>query len=59
MKEYCVSVDITMATHLYVEAENEEEAKRMVEEKIKKSPFYYASKADAHVGSEIVDVIDV
>ena len=56
-KNFCVSVDITMSKNLYVEAENEEEAKAKVEEMMK-YPYYYYTKADAYVGHEITDVYE-
>lgn len=56
-KNFCVSVDITMSKNLYVEAEDEEEAKAKVEEMMK-YPHYYYTKADAYVSHEITDVYE-
>lgn len=55
MKNYAVDVDITVSKRIYVEAENEEEAKAKVEEMMK-YPHYYYTKADAYVCHEITDV---
>lgn len=54
MKEFCVEVDITVSKHIYVDAENEEEAKAKVE-KMMEYPHYYYTKADAYVSHEITD----
>ena len=57
MKEYGVSVDITMAGTIYVKAESEEEAKAIV---YGKAGYYDASDLRRHhfinVSREIVDV---
>lgn len=58
MKNYCVDVDITISKRIYVDAENEEEAKKIVDEKVKKYPHYYYTKADAYVSHEITDVCE-
>ena len=55
MKHYEVDVDITMSKRIYVDAENEQQAREIVEEKMK-YPHYYYTKADAYVGHEITDV---
>ena len=57
MKEFTVDVDITVSKRIYVEAENEEEAKAKVEEMMK-YPHYYYTKADAYVCHEITDVCE-
>lgn len=56
MKDYFVYADLTMVVHEVVAAENEEEAKKKVLEKIKNEPFHYAKKADACANIEITDV---
>ena len=58
MKEYRVDIDITVSKGIYVEAENEEEAKAKVEEMMK-YPHYYYTKADAYVCHEIIDIEEV
>jgi len=57
MKEFTVEVDITVSKNIYVDAENEEEAKAKVEEMMK-YPHYYFTKADAYVCHEITDVYE-
>ena len=56
MKTFSVSVDITMAKNIYVEAENEEQAISKVREVINKSPYDYANNFSHYVGYEIIDV---
>ena len=55
MKHYEVDVDITMSKRIYVDAENEQQAREIVEEKMK-YPHYYYTKADAYVEHKITDV---
>lgn len=55
MKHFAVDVDITMSKRIYVDAENEQQAREIVEEKMK-YPHYYYTKADAYVEHEITDV---
>ena len=55
MKEYCVSVDITMSKNIYVDAESEEQAMELAKEKVKNEPFYFAGSADAFVNVEATD----
>lgn len=58
MKSYAVDVDITISKRIYVDAENEEQAKAIVDEKVKNYPHYYYTKADAYVCHEITDVYE-
>ena len=53
---YSVSVDITMAKNIYVEAENEEHAMSKVREMISKNPYDYTNNFSHYVGYEIIDV---
>ena len=55
-KTFCVSVDITMAKNIYVEAESEEQAKLVVLEMIDKNPYDYARGFSHLVGCKIIDV---
>lgn len=55
MKEYAIDIDITVSKRIYVDAENEEQAKEIVRDKMK-YPHYYYTKADACVGYEITDI---
>ena len=57
MEEFTVDVDITVSKRIYVEAENEKEARAKVEEMMK-YPHYYYTKADAYVCHEITDVCE-
>lgn len=56
MKNYAVSVDITMSKTIHVDAENEESAKTIVKNWIADDPYYYAKEADCYVSSEVVDI---
>lgn len=56
MKNYVVDVDITVSKRIYVNASNEEEAKRKANEFFEKDPYYYAKNLDAVVGHKIIDV---
>ena len=55
MKEFTVDVDITVSKRIYVDAENEEDAKKKVNEMVKNQPYNYYTKADAYVCHEITD----
>lgn len=59
MKTYLVDTDITMSKTMEIEAESEEQARELAKEMIDREPFYYASNADAHVKTEIIDVNEV
>lgn len=54
--EYQVSIDITVSKVMFVEAENEEQAKQLAIKKVRDEPFYYARTADAYVGAKVIDV---
>jgi hypothetical protein len=56
MKEFAVDVDITVSKRIYVDAENEDDARKQVEEKVRNYPYYYYTKADAYVSHEITDI---
>lgn len=56
MKSYIVDVDITVSKRIYVNASNEEEAKRKANEFFEEDPFYYAKNLDAIVGHKIIYV---
>ena len=53
-KNYCVSVDITMAKHIYVE----EQAMAKVREIINKNPYEYANNFSHYVGHKVIDAYD-
>lgn len=54
MKQFAVDIDITMSKRIYVDAESEEQARALAEEKMK-DPYYY-TKAGAYVSHEIIDI---
>lgn len=54
--EFSVSIDIVVSKTIYVEAENEEQAKQLAIKKVRDEPFYYARTADAYVGAKVIDV---
>lgn len=56
MKTFSVSVDITMAKNIYVEAEDEEHAISIARSKIDTNPYGYAQGFSHYVGYEIIDV---
>lgn len=57
-KNFCVSVDITMAKNVYVEAENEEQAMSKAREMINKNPYDYTSSFSHYVGYEIIEAYE-
>lgn len=59
MKEYAVYFDITVSSTVYVEAESEEEAKKIASKKVANDPYYYAYNCDAYVDHGVVDVDEV
>ena len=54
MKNYCVSVDITMSKSIYVEAESEEQARDMANEMVCNNPYEYANNFSHYVTHEVV-----
>lgn len=56
MKNFDVSVDVTMAKTLHVVAENEEDARKIVHAKFSSNPYDVAYDFDAYVGHEITSV---
>jgi len=50
MKNYDVSVDITMSKSISVEANSEEEAMKKVEEMINENPYDYTNNFSHYVG---------
>lgn len=54
-KEFCVSVDFTMAKRIYVEASSETEAMAKVEEMVSRNPYGYTSNFSHYVQHEIID----
>ena len=56
MKEYAVDVDFTMSKTVYVNAENEKEARKKVDEEIRHNPYTLANRFSHYVTHEIIDV---
>lgn len=54
-KQFIVSVGITMAKNIYVEAEDEEEAVSIAKSKVMENPYKYAQGFSHYVGYEIID----
>lgn len=57
MKEFCVEMDVTFSARMYVEAENEEQAKKKAVRDMNKDPRYHTSWG-AHVNTEVTDVFE-
>lgn len=55
MRKYDVDVDVTMSRRYHVEAENDEEACRMVNEIIHNNPYDHCN-SDCYVNHEIIEV---
>lgn len=58
MKELLVSLDITTTSHVYVEAETEEEAKKMALKKFDNDPWYYISHPDSYLDCAVIEVVE-
>lgn len=56
LTEFTVALDIVVSKNIYVEAENEEQAKQLAIKKVRDEPYYYARTADAYVGAKVIDV---
>lgn len=57
MKEYSVYFDMEVTCHVIVEAESEEQALELAEEKVNKQPYYYANKIDSVFGFKMIEAI--
>ncbi len=57
-KTYCVSVDITVAKNIYVEAESEGQAMDIATSMVDEDPDVYARRYSHVVGFEIVDAVE-
>jgi hypothetical protein len=57
-KKYKVSIDITMSTNIYVDAENEEKAKQKAIEDVKKDPYFHANSADSLVNCVVTNIVN-
>lgn len=59
MKQFAVNVDITMSKTIYVEAENENEAIELANEKVNNDPYEAIRNADAYVDHYVVDTYEI
>ena len=57
MKEYLVELDVTMSVRMYVDANNEEQAKKLALSKIKTDTLYQIRKG-CYVDSQVTDIIE-
>lgn len=56
MKNFVVDVDFVMSKRIEIEADSEEQAKSIFEQKMKKNPYDYAYGFDAFIGHKVIDV---
>ena len=59
MKNYCISVDITMSKTFEIEAESEQQAKNILCAKFKANPYDLAHGFTSYVNHEITDVEEI
>lgn len=59
MKEYSVSLDITMCKTLYVEAESEEQSMEIARKRMEENPYDETYNFSHMVGYEVTDAIEV
>lgn len=58
-KTYEISMDITMVKHIYIDAENEEQAREIVEGVFADNPYSYANNFSHYLNHEITDIEEV
>jgi hypothetical protein len=58
MKNFILDVDFVMSKRIEIEAENEQQAKSIFEQKMKKNPYDYARCFDAFIGHKVIDVTE-
>lgn len=56
MKQFAVDIDITMSKRIYIDAENEDEAREKVEQKMEENPYEQARDFASFVDYDITDV---
>ena len=56
MKNFIADVDFTMSKRIQVEAENEEQAREILQRLIKDDPYEWSRNPDCYVSHEIVDI---
>lgn len=59
MKKYKVYIDITIATAIWVDAENEKDAKRFAVEDFYEDPYLYVSDRGSLIDAGVQDVEQV
>ena len=58
MANFILDVDFVMSKRIEIEADSEEQAKSIFEQKMKKNPYDYACQFDAFIGHKIIDVTE-
>lgn len=58
MKNFIIDVDFVMSKRIEIEADSEEQAKSIFEQKMKKNPYDYARRFDAFVGHKVIDITE-
>ena len=56
MKNFIIDVDFVMSKRIEIEADSEEQAKSIFEQKMKKNPYDYAYGFYAFIGHKVIDV---
>lgn len=56
MKQFAVDIDITMSKRIYIDAENEDDAREKVEQKMEENPYEQARDFTSFVDYDITDV---
>ena len=56
MANFILDVDFVMTKRIEIEADSEEQAKSIFEQKMKKNPYDYAYGFDAFIGHKVIDV---
>ena len=54
-KEYFVDLDVTMSVRMYVNADNEEDAKKIAINRVELDTLYHLQRG-AYVKSEVIDI---
>lgn len=57
MKEYCVDLDVTFSTRMYVYAKDEESAKAQAVLLVDNDPRYH-TRMGAHVSTDVIDIFE-
>ena len=57
MKEYCVDLDVTFSTRMYVNAKDEESAKAQAIALVDTDPRFH-TRMGAHVSTDVTDIFE-